>query len=90
MLNSYFKYLFEKNAAFFEDGSNAYAGAFVNYISYYEEPFAYFGPDYKGTYTIVHEMGHYASAYSYNFGGLNYDLAETHSQANEWLFSYFL
>lgn len=89
-LKQNFKYLFEKNAAFFEDGSNAYAGAFVNYISYYEEPFAYFGPDYKGTYTIVHEMGHYASAYSYNFGGLNYDLAETHSQANEWLFSYFL
>lgn len=89
-LNENFNHLFDKGAMFLESDSRAYEGAFVNYISYYEEPFAYFGPGYQSTYTIVHEMGHYASAYSYNFGGLNYDLAETHSQANEWLFSYFL
>ena len=89
-LRENFDNLFEKNAFLLQTDSRAYAGAFVNYISYYEEPFAYFGPGYQTTYTIIHEMGHYASAYSYNFGGLNYDLAETHSQANEWLFTYFM
>lgn len=85
-----FRNLFEKNAILLQNDSRAYAGAFVNYISYFEEPFAYFGPGYQTTYTIIHEMGHYAAAYNYNFGGLNYDLAETHSQANEWLFTYYM
>ena len=89
-LQQNFKNLFEKNAYILQNTKNAYEGAFVNYISYYEEPFAYFGPGYQTTYTVIHEMGHYAAAYNYNFGGLNYDLAETHSQANEWLFTYYL
>lgn len=89
-LSKYFNSLFDKGSVFFVNDSRAYDGAFVNYLSYYEEGFAYFGPSYQTTYTIIHEMGHYAATYSYNFGGLNYDLAETHSQANEWLFSYYL
>ncbi len=89
-LKQNFKNLFEKNSFLLQTDSRAYAGAFVNYIPYYEEPFAYFGPGYQTIYTIVHEMGHYAAAYNYNFGALNYDLAETHSQANEWLFTYFM
>ncbi len=90
-LNSKMNAMFErKNATIFADGENALQGAFVNYVSYYGQPFAYFGPGYQDNFTIVHEMGHYTSLYHFDMGGLPYDLAETHSQGNEWMFMSYL
>lgn len=79
-----------KNAAIFADGENALEGAFTAYLSDYAQPLAYFGPGYQDVFTVVHEMGHYVSYYYFEDGVLPYDLAETHSQGNEWLFLAYL
>ena len=90
-LNDKMNAMFErKNATIFANGENALQGAFVNYIGYYGQPFAYFGPGYQDNFTVVHEMGHYTSLYHFDMGTLPYDLAETHSQGNEWMFIAYL
>lgn len=78
------------NAAIFANGENALEGAFVTYISYFEQPIAYFGPGYQDVLTLVHEMGHYVSLHHFDQSILPYDLAETHSQGNEWMFMAYL
>ncbi len=89
-INEKFNLMFDKQVITFAENANALPGAFVNYLEYYEEGYVYFSNGYTSTYTVVHEMGHYASSYAYDFSILNYDLAETHSQANEWLLTAFL
>ena len=51
-----------------------------------EDAICYFGPGYDGTLTLVHEMGHYASTLNLDLNACPMDLAELHSQGNEWLF----
>jgi hypothetical protein len=66
-------------------------GAFTFYLDTLEVPAIYFGPGYQDAFTFVHEFGHY---YNYVKNGgkdaLSYDLAETQSQGDEWLFLAFL
>ena len=74
--------------------SGGYGGAFET--DYYnvtlekQVPFVYYGPKYHSATTVVHEFGHYL-ANTQNFSSnLCFDLAETHSQANEFLFLEYL
>lgn len=87
-LGDRFRAMFEKNALVFVDGDNGSETAYTNYLGYYGEPYCVFGSGvyYQNAYTVVHEVGHYASFYSFDLSALSYDLAETHSQANEFLF----
>lgn len=82
--------LFEKKLAKFALSKNSMGTAYANYSSYYEEGFTFFGKEYQDILTIVHEMGHYISFESYSLSDMGYDLAETHSQSNEWLFLNYL
>lgn len=54
-----------------------------------DRPYMYFGNRYETT-TIVHEFGHYYDAVINENARVSYDLAETHSQANEMLFINYL
>ena len=66
-------------------------GAFTFYLDSMNVPGIYFGPGYQDAFTFVHEFGHYY--YYIKNGGeesLSYDLAETQSQGDEWLFLAFL
>ena len=70
---------------------DAYEGAFTTYLPDFETPVIYFGPGYFATDTFVHEFGHYFAAALSEDGGdsLPYDLAETQSQGDEFLFAYW-
>ncbi len=82
--------LFEKEAVLFAENEGSLSGAFVSYSDFYEEPYAYFGVGYQDILSLVHELGHYASLYTYSLEDMSYDLAETHSQGNEWMFLAYL
>ena len=85
-----FNSLFEKDSSFFVDSSRGYAGAFTTYLYEYEKPICYFGPKYQNCSTMIHEMGHYYAAHYQESGSYAKDMAEVHSQGNEWLFYTFL
>ena len=77
-----------ENDSFFTDADDAEAGAFTTTIG--ERCFCFFGPGYANSMTVVHEGGHYyAGSYS-DLNMIPMDLAELHSQGNEWLFASFL
>ena len=82
--------LFEDGNALFVDGWDAYDGAFTVYLQEYEMPVCYFGPSYQDIFTVVHEMGHYYAAQYLPDDELQLDLAEVHSQGNEWLMMAFM
>lgn len=72
----------------FTEAVDARQGAFTTMIG--ERSYCYFGPGYWSSTTVMHEGGHYyASRYS-DLNNIPLDLAEVHSQANEWLFVSFL
>ena len=65
-------------------------GAFSVYFDKLGYPLFYFGPGYQGTYTVIHEFGHcYAMSQSGTMD-IPMDLAEVHSQGNEWLYTAYL
>ena len=80
-----------KNYYFISDKKNAYEGAFTVYLYDYEIPVIYFGPGYHSAGDFLHEFGHYYAAVRGVDGadGVSYDLAETQSQGNEFLFAYW-
>ena len=79
------KGMFEDKNVIFNDNAGGLEGAFTGYLYDYNHPVCYFGPGYQNTFTLVHELGHYA-AFEIS-EGLNtpMDLAEVHSQGNEFL-----
>ena len=89
-LNQKMKNMYEKKAAKFALVAKSMGTAYVNYSSYYEEGFAFFGREYQDLLTVIHEMGHYVANSAYSLGDMGYDLAETHSQSNEWMMLYYL
>lgn len=89
-LNKKMRSMYEKNAIVFANSTSSQSSAFANYSSYYGEGFTYFGKDRQELMTIIHEMGHYISFESYSLSNMGYDLAETHSQGNEWLMLAYL
>lgn len=85
--------LFRENRAVFVDTEEAHSSAFTTQVN--DGLMCYFGPSYQVSMTAVHELGHFYAINSFlkvndNMGELSFDLAEVHSQANEWLFTGFL
>lgn len=64
--------------------SNARDGAFTTTIG--GTPICYYSKDYTGILTYAHEIGHYSSALNTDLDEIPLDIAELHSQGNEWLF----
>ncbi|MGN0814964.1 MAG: hypothetical protein ACI4MH_07010 [Candidatus Coproplasma sp.] len=91
-LSERFNAMFDKNTALFAEGDGGSSTAFTGYLSYYGEPYCVFGSGdyYQSVNTLVHEAGHYVSAYTYSWNGTPLDLAETFSQSNEFLFVAFM
>lgn len=83
-LQEVMNHLWQYDRAIFADKDGAKEGAFTVNIG--EDAVCYFGPGYDGTLTLVHEMGHYASTLNLDLDECPMDLAELHSQGNEWLF----
>ena len=59
-------------------------GAFTTMIG--DRSFCYFSPGYANSSTVIHEGGHYYASLYTNLDAVPLDLAEVHSQGNEWLF----
>ena len=77
-----------ENDSLFTNADDAKPGAFTTTVG--DRSYCYFGTGYWSSSTVLHEGGHYyASLYS-DLGSIPLDLAEVHSQANEWLFTSFL
>ena len=68
----------------FATSPNAMAGAFTTTVG--DRSYCFYGPGYKSCNTIIHEAGHYYASRYMDLGSIPMDLAETHSQGNEWLF----
>ena len=68
----------------FASGAGAMKGAFTTMIG--DRSYCYYGPDYGNSSTVIHEGGHYYASCYADLGDIPLDLAEVHSQANEWLF----
>lgn len=79
--------VFENENCVFTNSSNPHPTAFQTWLYETEKPFCLFGGQ-KSSTTVIHEVGHYYAAYTNDDIG-DYDLCETHSQGNEFLFMDF-
>ncbi len=85
--------MFLEKRAVFANNDSAHEGAFTTAVG--DGLMCYFGPGYQGTSTAIHELGHF---YALNYflqvnpdmNAISLDLAEVHSQGNEWLFTGYL
>ena len=77
-----------KQDSLFTKSNKAMAGAFT--ISVGDRSYCFFGPGYANLATVIHEGGHYYASQYADLNSIPMDLAETHSQANEWLFLAYL
>ncbi len=77
--------VFESENCVFADNPNSHPTAFQTWLYEADKPFCLFGSDGQSATTIIHEIGHYYAAYTNDDIG-DYDLCETHSQSNEFLF----
>lgn len=77
--------VFESKNCIFADMGTSHPTAFCTYLYESETPFCLFGSSGQESTTLAHEIGHYYASYVNNDLG-NYDLLETHSQGNEYLF----
>jgi len=68
----------------FATASGAMEGAFTTTVG--DRSYCFFGPGYTNASTVIHEAGHYYASRYTDLGSIPMDLAETHSQGNEWLF----
>ncbi len=80
--------VFESENCVFADSPDSHPTAFQTWLYESEKPFCLFGSSGQSATTIVHEVGHYYAAYT-NDDIDDYDLCETHSQSNEFLFMNF-
>lgn len=81
-------HVFDNKNCVFSNNSNSHPTAFQTYMYEDEKPFCLFGSNGQTANTMVHEIGHYYAAVTNNDIN-NYDLCETHSQGNEFLFINF-
>lgn len=72
----------------FTDAMDANPGAFTTMIG--DRSYCYFGPGYWSSSTVIHEGGHYYASLHTDLNSIPLDLAEVHSQGNEWMFMSFL
>ena len=79
------RHMFENRNCVFANMGTSHNTAFCTYLYESEQPFCLFGSRGQSSTTMVHEIGHYyANLVNPDLG--NYDLLETHSQGNEFLF----
>lgn len=81
--------MFNGNIIMMDETPSAMEGAFTTAISD-EQMICFFGPGYMSPLTAIHEVGHYYGGKHTYINDLPLDLAETQSQANEWLFMSYL
>lgn len=81
--------VFENKNCVFSNNTSSHPTAFQTYLYESDKPFCLFGSKGQSANTIVHEIGHYYEAIA-NGDVKSYDLLETHSQGNEFLFTNFL
>ena len=74
--------------SYFTKASDALEGAFTTTIG--DRCFCFFGPGYANAMTVLHEGGHYYAGCYTDLDAIPMDLAELHSQGNEWLFTSYL
>ena len=86
-METHIKQMIQQDSLFTKD-TNAMGGAFT--ISVGERSYCFFGPGYASLATVIHEGGHYYASRYNKLNSIPLDLAETHSQANEWLFLAYL
>lgn len=72
----------------FTNSSDALEGAFTTALG--DRSYCFFGPGYANSCTVIHEAGHYYASRYADLNSIPLDLAETHSQGNEWLFMAYL
>lgn len=72
------------NDSLFAKRRGSMSGAFTTMIG--DRSYCFFGPDYTNCNTIIHEGGHYYASRYADLNSIPLDLAEVHSQGNEWLF----
>ena len=77
--------VFESENCVFANSANSHPTAFQTWLYEADKPFCLFGSSGQSATTIIHEIGHYYAAYTNDDIG-DYDLCETHSQSNEFLF----
>lgn len=77
-----------KSDSLFTNAADALPGAFTMALG--DRSYCFFGPGYASSSTVIHESGHYFASRYCDLDGIPLDLAETHSQGNEWLFVHFL
>lgn len=75
---------FKDGNSYYTDLPDAHDGAFTTVVG--DQSFCFFGPGYANCLTVVHEIGHYYGSQFADMDAMSYDLAETQSQGNEWLF----
>ncbi len=80
--------IFTEERSYFTGAVESYTGAFTT--SFNDAAFCYFGPGYANLNTVVHELGHYYAAQYSDLSDIPMDLAEVHSQGNEWLLMSYL
>lgn len=79
------RHVFESKNCVFSFSGNSHPTAFQTYLYEDDTPICFFGSSGQSANTVIHEIGHYYAAKTNNDID-NYDLCETHSQGNEFLF----
>lgn len=82
------RHVFENRNCMFSFSEKSHPTAFQTYLYEDDNPFCFFGSKGQSANTVIHEIGHYYAAIT-NGDLDNYDLCETHSQGNEFLFLTF-
>ena len=82
------RHMFENKNCVFSGKPTSHPTAFQTYLYEDETPICLFGSQGQSATTMVHEIGHYYAALKNNDLS-SYDLLETHSQSNEFLFLEF-
>ena len=81
--------MFDGDILLLDEQESAMEGAFTTTVGP-EQPLCFFGPGYSDTLTAIHEVGHYYGCRYTDLNEIPLDLAEVHSQGNEWLFIAYL
>lgn len=76
---------------FFSDRDDSLGTAFVLTDFNSEDEIAFFSKEMQNVSSVVHEFGHYYALHNYPKNNYqSYDILETHSQANEYLFANYV
>ncbi len=81
--------MFDGDILLLGDQPTAMENAFTTTIGP-DRAVCFFGPGCDNTLTMIHEVGHYYACQFTDLSDIPLDLAEVHSQGNEWLFTAFM